>query len=310
MSESQAPRFRASDYLAPRHWPTWLGLGVLRLLTLLPYSLLMGLGGPIGTLMYWLMGKRRHVVQRNIEECFPAFSQAERDALIREHFRNAGRTVFESALSWWASDSRLRPLAHLHGLENLEKAAADGKGVILLSAHFTSFELGARLLTMQHRFQFLYKPQRKNPLFEAYTTNLRLRHYLSAVAHRDLRGMARGLKRGLTCWYRPDQDYGEKNSVFVPFMDVNTATVTATSRLASMTGAQVVPYFPIRRERGGYDIHILPALEGFPSGDDAADASRINRLIEEYVRQAPAQYLWLHRRFKTRPAGEPPVYQR
>jgi KDO2-lipid IV(A) lauroyltransferase len=300
--------FRPSRFLSPRHWPTWIGLGLLRLFTLLPHRRLMVLGGLLGDLIYWLMESRRHVVTTNIDLCFPQLSDGERATMVREHFRNAGRAIFESTLSWWAPDARLRPLAHIHGLQHLEEAAADGKGVILLSAHFTCFELGARLLAMHHPFQFLYKPQRNNPLFEAYTTRLRLRHYLSAVSHRDLRGMAKGLKRKLTCWYLPDQDFGDKNSVFVPFMGIPTATVTATSRLAALTGARVVPYFPIRREQDGYDIYILPAFDHFPSGDDADDAARYNALLEEYVRQAPAQYLWLHKRFKTRPRGEPRVY--
>ncbi len=308
---TQRGPFRPSHYLAPRHWPTWFGIALLRLLTLLPYRTQMAIGAGIGRVMRRIMASRRHVVEVNLQLAFPDLTPASRMALLREHFDNAGRAVLESALSWWGSDERLAHLAHIHGLEHLKAAAAEGKGVILLSAHFTCFEMGARLLARHHPFQFLYKPQRKNPLFEAYTTRLRLRHYLRAVAHRDLRGMARGLKDQLTCWYLPDQDFGRKNSVFAPFMGVPTATVTATSRLVSMTGARVVPYFPLRREDGsGYDIHILEPLESFPSGDDLADATRINALVETFVRRAPAQYLWLHKRFKTRPEGEADVYRR
>lgn len=309
MNKDETPGL--SRYLGPRHWPTWLGLGLLYLMQRLPYPLMMGLGRGIGRLLYHLLPGRRHIVDVNLRLCFPDWDAAKHRRIAHAHFQNVGCALLESALSWWGSDARLRPLAHIRGLEHLEGASAEGKGVILLSAHFTCFELGARLLTMHHPFQFLYKLQRKNPLFETYTTGLRLRHYLRAVPHRDLRALARGLKQRLTSWYLPDQDFGRKNSVFADFMGVPTSTVTATARLVSMTGARVVPYFPLRRADGsGYDIHILPALEDFPSGDDVADARRINALIEPYIEQDPAQYLWLHKRFKTRPEGEADVYAR
>lgn len=308
---SQEETERLSLYLGPRHWPTWLGLGLLYLLQRLPYPLMMGLGRGIGALLYELVPSRRRIVDVNLRLCFPDWDEKKRKQVAREHFKNVGCALMESALSWWGSNQRLQGLGHIHGLEHLEAASSEGKGVILLSAHFTCFELGARLLTMQHPFQFLYKRQRKNPLFETVTTRLRLRHFLRAVPHRDLRAMARGLKQGITSWYLPDQDFGRKNSVFADFLGVPTSTVTATSRLVSMTGARVVPYFPLRRDDGaGYDIHILPVLEDFPTADDVADARRINALIEPYIEQAPAQYLWLHKRFKTRPEGEADVYAR
>ena len=307
---NSAHRFHLRDYLAPRHWPTWLGLGLLRLLALLPHRSRMGFGGALGGLMYYLLQGRRRVATVNVNLAFPALAEPRRAALVREHFCNAGRAILESAASWWGSDRSLLPLAHLYGGEHLEQAIAAGKGVVLLSAHFTCFELGGRLLAMRYPFCVLYKPQRKNPLFESLTTSLRLGHYRDALHHRDMRGMVRALRRGEACWYLPDQDIGRRHSVFAPFMGVATSTVTATARLARMSGARVVPYFPLRRDDGrGYDIHILPALEGFPSGDDVADASRINALVEEYVRRAPAQYLWLHKRFKTRPEGELNPYE-
>jgi KDO2-lipid IV(A) lauroyltransferase len=269
----------------------------------------MGLGTGLGNLLHALMGSRRRVAEINVSLTQPELSPAERDTLVRAHFRNVGRALFESALSWWGSDARLQPMVEIEGLENLQRASAEGHGVILLSAHFTCFELGARMLSAHHKFQYIYKPQRKNPLFEAYTTSLRLKHFLRAVPHRDLRGMARGLKQQRTCWYLPDQDFGHKNCVFAPFMGVPASTVTATSRLATMTGARIVPFFPLRREDGkGYTLHLLPALEEFPSGDDFADAQRVNEAIGEFVRKAPEQYLWIHKRFKSRPEGEANPY--
>ena len=301
--------FTASRFLAPRHWPTWFGLGLLRLATLLPWRWQMGLGAALGGLLYQLLGRRRRIAEINLTLTMPELSAAKREALTRAHFRNVGRALFESALSWWGSDARLQSLVEIEGLENLQRAAAEGHGVILLSAHFTPFELGSRMLAAHHNFLYIYKPQRKNPLFEGYTTRLRLQHFLRALPHKDLRGMARSLKQGLTCWYLPDQDFGHRNCVFAPFMGVPASTVTATSRLAAMTGARVVPFFPLRREDGkGYTIHLLPALEGFPTDDEMADATRINAVIEQFVHRAPAQYLWIHKRFKSRPEGETSPY--
>lgn len=302
-------RFKPSAYLAPRHWATWIGLGLLRLLILLPYRLQLRLGAGLGGALYYLLPRRRRIARINLALCFPQLAPAERRRLLRRHFRAVGMTLLESPLSWWASDAQLRPLAHIQGLEHLRAARARGKGVILLSAHFVSFELCGRLLSMHEPFQFMYKRQRRNPLYEALTTRARLRHFQGAIAHDNARAMIRALKKNLICWYLPDQDKGRKVSVFAPFMGVPTATVVAPMRMAKMTGAAVVPYVPRRRADGsGYDIVIQPPLEGFPSGDDEEDAARINRFIEEQVRQAPEQYLWLHRRFRTRPQPGEKVY--
>ena len=291
-----------------------MGLGLLRLVTLLPYPAMMRLGAALGRLMYRLMRCRRSVAATNIKMAFPQHSEMEQKALLIEHFENAGRTIIESALSWWGKKEQLDKLAHIHNLEYLTEAAAKGKGVVLLSGHFTSFEIAVRLLTDQHPLQVLYKKQRGNPLFENYTTFRRLHYYIRAITHHDLRGMVRGLKEGLTCWYLPDQDFGANQSLFAPFMDVSTSTITTTARIAKMSGAIVVPYYPLRRhDNSGYDIYILPPLENFPSGDtpsaQIADATTINQLMEPFIRQEPAQYLWMHRRFRTRPDGAASPYE-
>jgi KDO2-lipid IV(A) lauroyltransferase len=259
--------------------------------------------------MYRMMRCRRSIARTNITMAFPELSERAQKRLLIEHFDNAGRTIVESALSWWGSRERLEKLGHIHNLDYLTEAAARGKGVVLLSAHMTSFEIAIRLLSDQHPLQVLYKEQKGNPLFERYTTYRRLHYYIRAITHHDLRGMIRGLKEGLTCWYLPDQDFGTNQSVFAPFMGVPTSTITTTARLARMSGAVVVPYFPLRRHDGsGYDIHILPPLENFPSGNEVLDATTVNQLIESYVRQEPAQYLWMHRRFRTRPDNAPSPY--
>ncbi len=298
--------FRA--FLAPRYWLTWLGLALLRGGMRLPYRAQLTVGAGVGILIYYLMPWRRRVAQINIALCFPELSAAQQQALVKNNFRCAGISLLETALSWWASAARLKTLSQIEGIEHLQHALEKNRGVILLSAHFTCLEIGGRLLTLQQRFHVMYKKHR-NRLFEALMKQARERNYELAIERHDVRGMLRSLKQGNAVWYAPDQDFGAQHSVFAPFMGIVCATLAAPSRLAKMSGAPVVPFFPQRLDDGsGYRLILLPALENFPSGDELADATRINAVIEQAVRRAPEQYLWLHRRFKTRPPGEAPLY--
>jgi KDO2-lipid IV(A) lauroyltransferase len=306
MSSSQT--FQPTHYLHPRHWFTWLGLGALWLLTRLPYATQLQLGAMLGTLMYHFSPKRRHVTRTNIKLVFPDLSDTEQQQLVRRTFRSVGISLLEVPLSWWGSDRKLAPLCEIEGVEHLQGALQEGRGVILLSAHFTCLEIGGRLLSQHQPFAVMYKRHR-NPLFEAVMKHSRELHFQAAIQRHDVRGLVRALKQNKACWYAPDQDFGPRHSVFAPFMGINAATLAAPSRLAKMSGARVVPFFPMRRSDGrGYRLTILPPLDNFPSDDEVADATRINAIIEQQVRRAPDQYLWLHRRFKTRPQGEPGLY--
>lgn len=304
-----ATRFNFKPFLAPRYWPTWLSLGVLRLCTLLPFAWQMWLGRQIGYLSYKLIPRRRHIVATNIRLAFPELDATQQQQLIEKTFASVGMGIFETAMAWWGSQKRLEPMARIIGLENLHEALGEGHGVILLSAHFSSLELGGRMLSFKQPFQVTYKRSR-DPLIEAVLKHSREKHFLGAINTYDVRGMVKGLKENLVTWYAMDQDFGLKQSVFAPFMGVSTSTLTTAARLARMSGAVVVPYFPRRLDDNkSYELTILPALQNFPSGDDVADATRINELISDAVRKAPEQYLWVHRRFKTRPAGEADLYQ-
>lgn len=300
-----APSWR--EWWRPIHLPTLLLLLLLRLLVLLPWRGQMALGAGVGAVMAVTMRRRRQVVAINLRLAFPDWSEAARQRLLRHHFYNSGRAILESAMSWWLSNRRLDGLIEWHGLDHLHAALAEGRGIILLSGHFTPFELAGRALTRQLPFYFLYKEQRKNPLLQRLTEQWRSRYYQGAIGHHDLRAMVKVLRQRHHCWYAPDQDFGLKQSCFAPFMGVETATLTTPSRLAELGRAVVLPYFPLRTATG-YQIHILPPLQPFPSGDVVADATQINALIESFVRRDPAQYLWLHRRFRTRPEGAPSPY--
>ena len=299
------------QFLLPRYWPVWLGLGTVKLMAALPYRWQMALGRWIGHGLRWFAPRRRRIAETNLALCFPEWSLAQRKTVLNAHFAALGMGLFETALAWWAPDEKLRNLAHVQGAEYLEQAMAQGKGVILLTGHFTTLELGARFITWRQSFHAMYR-RHKNLLYETWMRQERERRSrLPPLPHEDLRGLLRAFKRGRAVWYAPDQNHGLRNSVFVPFFGIPACTLTATSRLAAMSGALVVPYFPRRLPgNAGYQVVILPALEDFPSDDPAADARRINALFEQYIREAPEQYLWVHRRLKTRPPGQPDLYAR
>ena len=279
-------------------------------MAVLPFAWQLTLGGWLGRGIGRIAHRRRRIAAINLALCFPEQTPAQRESLLEQHFAALGIGLFETALAWWGSAQKLRGLAHVTGIEHLHQALERGRGVILLTGHFTALELGARFITAHQSFHALYRPH-KNPLYEAIMRHAREhRSGFPPLAREDLRGLLRAFKQGRVIWYAPDQNHGARNSVFAPFFGIATCTITATARLAALSGAAVVPYFP-RRLPGttGYEIAILPALTEFPSGDAIADASRINALIEQSVRRAPEQYLWVHRRFKTRPPGSPDFYR-
>jgi Kdo2-lipid IVA lauroyltransferase/acyltransferase len=298
--------------LAPRHWPTWLGVGLLRALVVtLPVDSLLALGRWLGRLAMPFAGRRRRITDINLGLCFPDLSETERRALARRHFESLGMAVFEFCLGWWAPDARLAGRVRVEGMEHLHAAFERGKGVILLSAHFTTLEIGGRFLAIHTCGLPLNAMYRRsdNPVVERVLRERRRRHFGEPIGRDDVRAMVRALKGNEAVWYAFDQNYRAKNKVFAPFFGVAAATNTATSRLAQATGAAVVPFFTRRLPDGtGYVQRIAPPLADFPSGDAQADATRLNALIEGWVREAPEQYLWSHRRFKTRPAGEAPFY--
>lgn len=283
----------------------------MKLISAWPYSWQLRLGQGIGRLGMRLARSRRRIAEINLAICFPHLSPSQRTALLKEHFAALGIGLFETALAWWGSDEKVSNLVQIEGLEHFDRAMAQGKGVILLTGHFTHLELGARFFSLHRPFHAMYRPH-KNLLYETIVRQAREhRSRRRTLTRDDIRGMLRALRQGQAVWYAPDQNYGSKHSVFVPFFGEPALTITATSRLAQMSGAPVVPYFPQRLPgAAGYRLTILPALENFPGEDATADALRINRLIEEWISWIPEQYLWVHRRFKTRPPGCQSVYRK
>jgi KDO2-lipid IV(A) lauroyltransferase len=286
-----------------------LGLFLIWLLHFLPLGVQARFGAGLGLLLYAFGRERRRVARINLRLCFPEMADAAREKLVRRHFRAFGRSVLERGILWWSPESRLRKLVHIEGLEHWQAAA--GKPAILLAPHFVGLDMGGVRLTAEFRLVSMYSKQ-KNPLFDALLLHSRTRFGNSPMASRQdgLKPVVRAMREGLPFYYLPDMDFGARDAVFVPFFGVPAATITGLSRLAKITGAAVVPCVTRQLPGGaGYVLKFYPAWEGFPCVDIESDTRRMNAFIEERVREMPEQYFWLHKRFKTRPPGEPRFYK-
>lgn len=306
----EKPRFRA-ELLHPRYWPTWLLFALWFLAAQLPYRWQLAIGRGLGRLMLRLAKSRRTIAVRNLALCFPEMSEEARAELLRRNFDSNGIALMETGMAWFRSSKWLRKRLHIEGLEYLQEPQSRGQGVVLMAMHFTTLEIGAAFMAMCHKVDGMYRPH-KNPVYDYMQRKGRERHGEDSEVYqrKDVRGMLRALQRGRAVWYAPDQDYGIKQGVFAPLFGVPAATVTGTSRFARVGRAQVVPYTVTRLPGdAGYKVKVYPPIEEIPSGDELRDAVLVNQFVEGRMRENPEQYMWVHRRFKTRPPGEPSVYQ-
>jgi Kdo2-lipid IVA lauroyltransferase/acyltransferase len=294
--------------LAPRYWLTWAGLGLLRVMALLPFRVMVAVGTVLGAVLRRVPIGFVKTARRNLELCFPELSPRAREELLDRHFASLGIAVLEIPLAWWLSPARLARLVHIEGAEHLRAALARGRGVIVLTAHFTPMEMAGRALVSVAPVSFLYRPT-KNEVLAYALQRFRCRYGGQGIARDDIRAFITALKNNECVWYAPDQSYRKKGAEMVPVFGIPAATNTLTSRLARMTGATVLPYF-LQRLPGtqGYRGVIHPPLENFPSDSPAADTERFNHMIEAQVRAAPEQYLWIHRRFKGLSQDYPDYY--
>lgn len=291
---------RTPPPLAPRHWPAWLGIGVAALLARLPWSLQRVLGRGIGRLLMGLFGSRRRVAARNIALCFPELDQAAQASLLRESFAELGIGLFEFARAWWGSVAPMRGKVTVEGLEHLEAARAGGRGVIIISGHFVTLELAARLMCDHAPLAGMYRPH-DGATMEWAVRRGRLRYAAAMFTREELRPAIRHLKQGGLLWFAPDQDTRRGDSVFVPFFGRPAYSLTSTHQLARLSGAAVLGFAHVRHEDGSYTLRLTPAFEDFPSPDATADTARVMAALETMIRAAPTQYLWIHRRFKRQP---------
>ncbi len=302
-----ASRDRFVPLHSPTLWPTWVGVWLFRQLCKLPWPAQVRLGRFFGRLIFHVVRLRRKIVSVNLELCFPEKSREERRALALAHYESMGIGIFETGMAWWGPDEKL-PSFTIVGRENLETASTGGRGVLLLTAHFTTLEICGRFFVDNIPMGGLYR-EPDNRVIAHEMFKHRVAKMKPAIPMDDLRGLLRGLRDGATIWYAPDQGKKSKFAAILPFFGVPALTNTATSKIAQMSGAAVVPYFGFRMEDGSYRLEILPALENFPTDDANEDAIRINRLIEDQIQRAPEQYFWMHRRFKKRGKGLPNVYR-
>jgi KDO2-lipid IV(A) lauroyltransferase len=297
------------DFLQPKYWATWAGLSVLRGIELLPIAAQRHVGSALGSLIRALPLAYVRIARRNIQLCMPHLSASEQSSLLDRHCQSLGLALCETATTWWSSDRRVNGLAEVQGLENLQAALAKGRGAIIIGGHFTTIEIATRILGTVVPLNVVYRPT-KNALL-SHTMYTSFTHHGKPIAHDDIRTMIRALKKNEAVWYAPDQSYRNKGAAMVQFFGIPAATTTATSRLARISGAAVLTYFPERLPgTAGYRVVIGPALENFPGVDAVCDAERFNRLLEAQIRRVPEQYLWVHRRFKGLSADYPDYYGR
>ena len=297
------------EFLRPRFWLTWLGLGFMRGIEVLPYSAQRCVATALGTLIRHLPLAYVRIAARNIELCLPTLSGPERALLVDRHCQSLGMALCETATTWWSSDQRVGRLAEVQGLEHLQAAFAKGHGAILIGGHFTTIEIATRILGTVVPMNVVYRPT-KNALLSHIMHSNFCRHG-KPIRHDDIRAMIRALRRNEAVWYAPDQSYRNKGAAMVNFFGIPAATTTATSRLARISGAAVLTYFPERLPGlGGYRVVIGPAFEDFPGSDAVHDVERFNTLLQAQILKVPEQYLWMHRRFKGLSADYPDYYGR
>ena len=290
-----------------RVWPTWIVIGVAWLVARLPLAAIRVLATTLGGLVYTLGRRRRHITLTNLELCFPERSDGEREALARSSFVHTAWGMLETMIIWLNPRRDISPRLHVEGVEHLAQARSRGRGVILLGAHFSVIDIMGPAMA-PYDLDVVYAENR-NPAWEWLQLRGRRRYFDGVIERADTRSMLRRLKAGRTFWYAADQDYGPRRSVFAPFFGIPTASVRATAQLARFNASPVLLISTWRDvDSLTWHARINPIITNYPTGDDVADATRINQVIEQAIREHPEQYLWMHRRFKTRPEGDPSFY--
>jgi Kdo2-lipid IVA lauroyltransferase/acyltransferase len=285
----------------------WVGYVGMRAVVLLPFRAQLAVGRFLGLIAYWFLRRRRRIAARNLEICLPDLDPATRKRILRESFASLGASLTEMSMRWFGSEDQVRRRTKVEGAEHLDAARAEGRGVVLFAAHFTTLEFfWPTLARMCPKLCGMYRDA-LNPAMTRLMVRGRQRFFHTMFAKDDVRQMIRSLREGAVAWYASDQSYGGKSSALLSFFGEPAMTNTAIARIAKATGATVLPYACWRESPERYVMQIGAPLPGLPSGDDAADTQRLTHLLEQRIRERPEQYLWIHKRFKGRP-GLPDVY--
>lgn len=298
-------------YWSPKHWPVWLIWGWLQIMARLPFPSQIRIGKRLGRWLLPVLQRQRHAAQRNLAICFPELDESERRSLLQRQFEAYGASLSEMALGWYAPLEKLRRIVRVEGREHLDAAIEKGSGVLLFMAHFTCLEVGVAILEdLCANCGCMYRPQH-NAMFDALILRGRSRFAKRQIDKNNVRALIKALRARMAIAYLPDHTYPGSQSELLPFFGEPALTNTATSKLAKISGAVVLPYFFRRLEDdSGYVVEILPPLPGLPSDDPVADTARLVDVLERHIRRAPEQYLWTYRKFKGRPKGYPDVYAR
>ncbi|MEL0027306.1 MAG: LpxL/LpxP family Kdo(2)-lipid IV(A) lauroyl/palmitoleoyl acyltransferase [Perlucidibaca sp.] len=297
-------------WLHPRFWPAWLACLLIFLLAWLPWPVQRRLGAGLGWLAYRLIPRRVDDTRINLSLCFPELDDEAREVMVRDIFRQGGIGIFETANAWFVPMSWYRDRIRVTGAEHVLEASRQGRGVIILGAHYSGLDLNGAAASLCFPLQVIYRPQ-NNPVLDWLIRTRRRRTYSGQIDHADMRSLFKALKGGETVWTSVDQDFGLKQGVMAPFFGYPAATLTATSRMARINQSPVVfVHFFRNPDERSYTLLFTPPLQDYPSGDDVADATRMNQALEKLIRRAPTQYMWFHRRFKSRPPGEQPPYRK
>lgn len=306
-SHKLRPQF-STAFLAPKYWGIWLGIFLLLPWAFAPWPVQRGLGRAIGRLLWKTLKSRRKTTLTNLKVCYPDLSAQDHLNMGVEVFENMGIGIFETITAWY-NPKRFHDKMTISGLEHLRQAQAEGRGVLMLGLHSTLLDAGGLIFSHFNDIATMYRPQ-NNPMLNWLVFRSRNKIYKTQIAHSDSRLLVKCLLNKRVVWYSPDQDYGLKHGVMAPFFGVPAATVTAQRRFIELSNATAMSlhFYRDSEQSQHYHIHITPALENYPTQDVLADATTSNHLMEQQINLAPTQYMWFHRRFKTRPEGYPPIY--
>mgnify|MGYP006086104023 FL=1 len=294
------------EFIHPKFYPTWILILLMRIAVFIPFQFQVILGKAIGKLIYPFMKKLRETAYSNISNCFPEKKQPQVTLLVKQHFDAIGISLFETANAYYGSDRKIKKLLSINNKHFFSDALKDEGGIILLCSHFMPLMLGSRALLLENTIANVYRPQ-NNKLFDKVMVKGYTKNGAVMIKSKDTRSILKAIKNSLPIWYAPDQDLGINNSVFAPLFGIETATASATARLAKNNNTRVIPYSFIRTKHG-YEMSFDKPIKNYPSNDPIKDATTTNRILENQIIKAPEQYLWIHRRFKTRPNGQENFY--
>ena len=295
-----------TNFIHPKYFLTWILILLMRVGVFVPFRLQVFFGKIIGKLIYPLMTELRKTAYSNVSNCFPGKKQPQVTLLVKQHFEAIGISLFETANAYFASDKKIKKMLIIVNEQHFTEALKKEGGIILLCSHFMPLMLGSRALLIKHTIANIYRPQ-NNKLFDKVMVKGYLKNGAVMIKSTDTRSIIKAINNSLPIWYAPDQDLGRNNSVFAPLFGIQTATALATSRLAKNNNTRVIPYSFVRTKHG-YEMSFDKPLKNYPSGDAIKDASETNQILEKQILKNPEQYLWIHRRFKTRPEGEESFY--